>query len=106
MVDYDDKRAYFRMIMNSPCELKVLGDTSGQVLHAVCKDISSVGMSFEINNADFKGVDIDGELEVTIESSNAQIASLHATTKVVRIEGGADNGAEHTIVGVEILSMQ
>lgn len=105
MVGYDDKRAYFRMIMNSPCELKVQGEDSGPVFNAVCKDISSVGMSFQIKAEDYREVDVGTELSVTIESTNAQIASLHATTKVVRIEGD-EAESENTIVGVEILSMQ
>ena len=70
MLGYDDKRAYFRMIMNSPCELRLKNQDNPRVFTAVCKDISAVGMSFEIEDA----VDLGQELDVSIESTNAQIA--------------------------------
>ncbi|MCY7296397.1 PilZ domain-containing protein [Alteromonas sp. a30] len=98
MLGYDDKRAYFRMIMNSPCELKIKNQDSPKVLTAVCKDISAVGMSFEIEEA----VELEQELEVAIESTNAQIASLSAEVKVVRCIKQDDTTY---VIGVEIIHM-
>ena len=48
MLGYDDKRNFFRMMLNSPCELVVSDEESTRTLQAVCKDISATGMSFEV----------------------------------------------------------
>lgn len=98
MLGYDDKRAYFRMIMNSPCELKANGKVGQPTVTAVCKDISAVGMSFELEES----IELGTELSVAIESNNPQIASLSAEVKVVRcIE--QDDGSH--VLGVEIIHM-
>ncbi len=98
MLGYDDKRAYFRMIMNSPCELKIIDDETTAPFVAVCKDISAVGMSFELEET----IPMDTELTVSIESSNPQIASLSANVKVVR---SIEQESGNHMVGVEIISM-
>ena len=98
MLGYDDKRAYFRMIMNSPCELKVKSQDSRPSLSAVCRDISAVGMSFELEET----IELGTELSVAIESSNAQIASLSAEVKVTRC---IEQDESSHIVGVEIIHM-
>ncbi len=98
MLGYDDKRAYFRMIMNSPCELKIKGQDNRPTVSAVCKDISAVGMSFEVEEA----VELGAEVSIAIESNNPQIASLSAEVKVVRCIEQDDNSH---ILGVEIIHM-
>jgi hypothetical protein len=49
----------------------------------VCKDISATGMSFEIEES---SVEMGTKVNVYIESTNSQIPSLTADTKVVRCE--------------------
>lgn len=98
MLEYDDKRSFFRMIMNSPCELRVQGADVSDPISAVCKDISAVGMSFEVAESIAMGT----ELSVSIDSNSAQIASLSAIVKVVREQKLADN---NFLIGVEIVSM-
>lgn len=98
MLGYDDKRAYFRMIMNSACELRINGDDTSAPFSAVCKDISAVGMSLELSEP----ITIGTELAVSIESSNPQIASLSALVKVVRTIEQED---ENYVIGVEIIQM-
>ena len=98
MMGYDDKRAFYRMAMNSPCELFFDDNPDAEPIPAVCKDMSATGMSFEVPN----DVPMDCLLRVTIESSNIQIASLNALVKVVRCiaEG------EGYILGVEAVEMK
>ena len=99
MLQYDDKRNFFRMMLNSPCEIVVIDDESSRSLQAVCKDISSTGMSFEVEE---HSVELGTRVEVSIESTSSQIPSLSAKAKVVR----CDKNTESTcVIGVEISEM-
>jgi hypothetical protein len=100
MLGYDDKRNFFRMMVNSVCELKIVDDESSRSFQAVCKDISATGMSFEIEES---SIEMGTLVNVYIESTNSQIPSLTADTKVVRCE--ASDGKFCT-VGVEIIDMK
>ncbi|MCC2615526.1 PilZ domain-containing protein [Aestuariibacter halophilus] len=99
MLGYDDKRNFFRMLLNSPCELKLSDDESTRTVSAVCKDISATGMSFELDEA---SVEIGTRITVAIESTSSQIPSLSASAKVVRCESVSDNSC---VIGVEITEM-
>jgi hypothetical protein len=85
------------MMVNSICELKIIDDESSRSLQAVCKDISVTGMSLEVEEG---SVEMGTMVKVYIESTNSQIPSLIADTKVVRCEMIDDNSCT---VGVEIL---
>ena len=100
MLGYDDKRNFFRMMVNSVCELKIVDDESSRTLQAVCKDISATGMSFELEES---CIDVGTLINVYIESTNSQIPNLTADTKVVRCDSIDDNSS---VVGVEILEMK
>ena len=100
MIGYDDKRNFFRMMVNSVCELNMIDDESTRSLQAVCKDISATGMSFEIEES---SVELGTMINVYIESTNAQIPSLTADTKVVR---GDSNDHNTCTIGVEIVEMK
>ncbi|MDO6693484.1 PilZ domain-containing protein [Aliiglaciecola sp. 3_MG-2023] len=99
MLGYDDKRNFFRMMLNSPCELTVHDDESTRSMPAVCKDISATGMSFEVEE---ESVEIGTLVDVAIESTSSQIPSLSAKAKVVRCERSSDSSC---IIGVEIIEM-
>ncbi|MCF2948898.1 PilZ domain-containing protein [Paraglaciecola aquimarina] len=100
MLGYDDKRNFFRMMVNSVCELKIKDDESTRTAQAVCKDISASGMSFELDEG---SLELGTLINVYIESTNSQIPSLTADTKVVRCESIDDNSCS---VGVEIIEMK
>ena len=99
MLGYDDKRNFFRMMLNSPCELRVEDDESTRTLQAMCKDISATGMSFEVEE---QSVEPGTKVNVSIESTSSQIPSLSATAKVVRCES---LGESNCTIGVEIIEM-
>ena len=99
MLGYDDKRNFYRMMVNSPCQVKMLEEPSKQSLCAICRDISATGMSLEIETAE---LGLGALLEITIDSSNDQIPSLVVKAKVIR----SDEHSESAIlVGVEISEM-
>jgi ABC-type hemin transport system substrate-binding protein len=100
MIGYDDKRNFFRMMVNSTCELVITDEESSRSVQAVCKDISAIGMSLEIEE---ESIELGTQVEVNIESTSAQIPSLSASAKVVRCESGTANTC---IIGVEITEMK
>jgi c-di-GMP-binding flagellar brake protein YcgR len=99
MLGYDDKRNFFRMMVNSPCQMMINDEESSRSLEAVCKDISATGMSLEVAES---SIEIGTMVKVTIDSTSSQIPSLSATAKVVRCLPESDSSC---IVGVEILEM-
>ncbi len=100
MLGYDDKRNFYRMMVNSPCDVKLLDQPSVTSLSAVCRDISATGMSIEL---DLPSVEMGSALEITIESNSDQIPTLEAKAKVVRCDAGEDDTC---LVGVEITEMK
>lgn len=100
MLGYDDKRNFFRMMVNSVCELKIQDGESTRTAQAVCKDISASGMSFELEES---GLELGTLINVYIESTNSQIPSLTADTKVVRCDVVDENSCT---LGVEIIEMK
>ena len=98
MLGYDDKRAFFRMMMNSPCTLVVSGEAGRNKLSAVCRDISATGMSFEVSEA----LNVGDEMEVSIESNSAQISSLCALVRIVRQFEESDG---NYVIGTEVVKM-
>lgn len=100
MLGYDDKRNFFRMMVNSPCQIQVNDDESSRTMQAVCKDISATGMSLEV---DEPSIEIGTQVTVSIDSNSSQIPSLSAVAAVVRCVPETDSSC---IVGVEISEMK
>jgi c-di-GMP-binding flagellar brake protein YcgR len=99
MMGYDDNRNFFRMMVNSPCEVVVSDNQSTRTLTSVCKDLSATGMSLEVEES----VEIGATAQVSIESTSSQIPSLNANVKVIRCT--ASNESSY-ILGVEIVEMK
>lgn len=99
MLAYDDKRNFYRMMVNSPCQVKLVDQPSSQTIPAVCIDISATGMSIELESS---SVELGALMEITIDSNNEQIPSLTAKSKVVRCDS---NGDTTCLAGVEISEM-
>ncbi len=96
MLGYDDKRNFYRMMVNSPCELAILDDPAHRTISAICKDISATGMSLEIEHA---SMEVGTLLDVSIESNSDQIPSLSAKAKVLRCTAETETSC---LIGVEI----
>ncbi len=99
MLGYDDKRNFYRMMVNSPCTVVLTEQPESPVMTAVCRDISATGMSLEI---EVSNIELGTIMEVTIDSNSEQITSLLAKVKVVRCDAHGDSAC---LVGLEILEM-
>ncbi|MEW9798668.1 PilZ domain-containing protein [Alteromonas sp. CYL-A6] len=100
MLGYDDKRNFFRMMVNSPCQIQVNDEESSRTLQAVCKDISATGMSLEVAEP---SIEVGTEVTVAIDSNSSQIPSLSAVATVVRCMPETEGSCT---IGVEISEMK
>ena len=97
IISQENKRDFFRMLINTECEL-VASETAGnRQLTAVCKDMSATGMAILTDTE----ISMGTAVEVSIESSNTHFASLQASCKVVRCQHQPGEGY---LIGLEVIS--
>jgi len=91
---YEEKRDYIRMRVDA--EVSLLH--AGQVIPAVCLDLSSSGMQVQAPRT-FK---VGDKLSVRIDSEHAALKGLEAETEVVWATDEANGGQK---LGLSIVSM-
>ena len=45
MVNYDDKRDFYRMMLNSDVSVTIIDDEANSTILATCRDLSATGMA-------------------------------------------------------------
>tara|TARA_B110000881_G_scaffold192381_1_gene184974 strand:+ start:381 stop:680 length:300 start_codon:yes stop_codon:yes gene_type:complete len=95
MIEYDDKRNFYRMMLNSEVKLTVIDAEVNSVIIASCRDLSATGMAVEMYAPLALGV----RVRVTIASANNNIESLDVKGKVVRVE---EESPDLYIIGIAI----
>ncbi|WEK11579.1 MAG: PilZ domain-containing protein [Candidatus Pseudomonas colombiensis] len=93
--DYSEKRDYIRMRVDA--EVTLIHE--GQVIPAVCIDLSSTGMQLEAPRS-FK---VGDHLKVHIDSDHAALKGLEADAEVVWVKELATEGQK---LGLTILKMR
>ncbi|WP_320821615.1 PilZ domain-containing protein [Reinekea sp.] len=93
---YEEKRDFIRMTMNSTATLSIPDGTSFKV---TCHDLSATGMSLIANHP----VEIGSAVHIDIESTNDQFRSMTADGTVLRCEA-LDSG-EYDL-GLELKSIR
>ena len=92
--DYEEKRDYIRMCLNSEAVLRV----NDQTHPAVCIDLSSSGMQLSVPCPVATGTVV----EVEIGSRHSSLSGLKVTATVVRSEPGEDG--QH-VLGLQTTTM-
>ena len=92
--DYDEKRDYIRMRVDADITLLY----AGQIIPAVCVDLSSSGMQIQAPRA-FK---VGDKISVRIDSDHAALKGLEADTEVVWLADLEQGGQK---MGLTILKM-
>jgi c-di-GMP-binding flagellar brake protein YcgR len=77
---HEDKRNFFRMMVNAQALLMILDSESGRQIDGVCRDLSATGMSIELDEP----LEVNTELKVKVGSTNNGVPSLDAIAKVIR----------------------
>ncbi len=87
MKGFDDKRDFYRMMLNSEVVVTVIDDEVNSQLSATCRDLSATGMAFEIEHP----LAISTHVKVRVDSASSQIQALDIRGRVVRIEEESKN---------------
>lgn len=95
MVNYDDKRGFYRMLLNSEVGITVIDDEVNSNLTATCRDLSATGMAIEMSHPIEEGSCIRAK----VESSNSSIQSLDVKGRVIRV---VEESPECYLVAVSI----
>lgn len=77
--EYDEKRDFIRMKVDSPMRIEVEGHPS---IACTCHDLSSTGVRFVLEHEMTKGE----EARIIIPSNRHQLPPLHAIIKILRKE--------------------
>lgn len=91
---YEEKRDYIRMRVDADISLI----HAGQIIPAVCIDLSSSGMQVQAPRT----FSVGDKLSVRIDSDHAALKGLEAETEVVWVTDEADSGQK---LGLTILTM-
>ncbi|NQY49892.1 MAG: PilZ domain-containing protein [Colwellia sp.] len=87
MNGFDDKRDFYRMMLNSEVTVTVIDDEVNSQLTATCRDLSATGMAFEIEHP----LAISTQVRVKVDSASSQVQALDVSGRVVRIEEESNN---------------
>lgn len=87
MKGYDDKRNFYRMMLNSEVDVTVIDDEVNSNFVATCRDLSATGMAFELEHP----LAISTMVRVKVNSPNSQVQALDVSGRVVRIEEESSN---------------
>ena len=87
MKGFDDKRDFYRMMLNSEVTVTVIDDEVNSQILATCRDLSATGMAFEIEHP----LAISTQVRVKVDSASSQVQALDIRGRVVRIEEESNN---------------
>lgn len=95
MVNFDDKRNFYRMLLNSEVNITIIDDEVNSSIFAICRDLSATGIAIELNHPLEKGTLV----RARVDSPNASVQALDLTGKVIRID---EETPECYLIGIEI----
>lgn len=82
MINFDDKRNFYRMMLNSEVAVTIIDDEANSQIKATCRDLSATGMAIEVDNP----IAMSTHVKIKLDSSSEQVQSLDMRGKVVRID--------------------
>lgn len=82
MINFDDKRNFYRMMLNSEVLVTIIDDEANSQVKATCRDLSATGMAIEVDHP----IEMSTHVKVKLDSSSEQVQSLDMRGKVVRID--------------------
>jgi len=82
MINFDDKRNFYRMMLNSEVIVTIIDDETNSQVKATCRDLSATGMAIEVEHP----LEMSTHVKVKLDSSSEQVQSLDMRGKVVRVD--------------------
>lgn len=95
MINFDDKRGFYRMLLNSEVKLTIIDDEVNSEITATCRDLSATGMAIEMSHP----IELGTAVKVSVDSANGNVQPLDAKGKIVRV---TEEGPECYLLGIEI----
>lgn len=95
MAIYDDKRNFYRMMLNSEVTVTIIDQEANSKILATCRDLSATGMAIEMEHPIEHGTAV----KVNVESANSTVSALDVSGKVVRV---TEEGPECYLIGINI----
>ena len=95
MVNYDDKRNFYRMMLNSEVSVTIIDDEANSTIVATCRDLSATGMAIEMASP----LEINTCVRLSIDSSGQAIQPLDVTGRVVRV---TEESFNNYLIGINI----
>jgi len=82
MINFDDKRNFYRMMLNSEVVVTIIDDEANSQITATCRDLSATGMAIEVEHP----IAMSTHVKIKLDSSSEQVQSLDIRGRVVRID--------------------
>ncbi len=95
MNSFDDKRDFYRMMLNAEVVVTIIDDEVNSQTTATCRDLSATGMALEMEHP----LEMSTHVRVKVDSASSQVQSLDVSGRVVRIE---EESADCYLVGITI----
>ena len=95
MVNYDDKRDFYRMMLNSEVTVTVIDDEANSELLATCRDLSATGIAIEMPHP----LEVNTQVRINVDSVNGNVQPLDVIGRVVRVN---EESPDCFLVGVNI----
>lgn len=95
MVNYDDKRDFYRMMINSDVSVTIIDDEANSTVLATCRDLSATGMAIEMSHP----IELNSNVRLSVDSAGSAVQPLDVRGKVVRV---TEEGEACFLVGINI----
>jgi c-di-GMP-binding flagellar brake protein YcgR len=82
MINFDDKRDFYRMMLNSEVVVTIIDDEANSQITATCRDLSATGMAIELEHP----LAMSTHVKIKLDSASDLVQTLSIRGKVVRIE--------------------
>ncbi|MBL4765963.1 MAG: PilZ domain-containing protein [Colwellia sp.] len=82
MINFDDKRNFYRMMLNNEVVVTIIDDEANSQIMATCRDLSATGMAIEVEHP----LAMSTQVKIKLDSASDQVQSLDIRGKVVRID--------------------
>ncbi len=80
-MNFDDKRDFYRMMLNSEVMVTIIDDETNSQITATCRDLSATGMAIELEHP----LAISTHVKIKIDSASDLVPALDIRGKVVRV---------------------
>jgi c-di-GMP-binding flagellar brake protein YcgR len=81
MINFDDKRNFYRMMLNSEVDVTIIDDEANSEIKATCRDLSATGVAIEVDQP----IAMSTHVRIKLNSASEQVQSLDIRGKVVRV---------------------